>query len=252
MMYCLLRLEKWLLLTLMFGVWWPAQAVELAAYTEEWPPYSYAQGGEVKGISTDILREACALAKLECAVHLVPWARAYKTVQMIPNTVVYTTARKAEREKEFLWVGPLFPRTTWVYVRGSIAAKIGDFENLALHRVGVVRDEAAQADLIAAGIPLRAIKPQSSNAEVLRMLATDVVDAMVDTEIGMAWNLKNAALGSFSVVRKMKLADEGAYYFALNLKSDPVMARSLQTAVDQLRRSGKIDTIVRQYAGLLK
>ena len=227
-------------------------AVDLTAYTEEWPPYSYAQGGEVKGISTDILRDACALAKLECAFHLVPWARAYKTAKMTPNTVVYTTARKPEREQEFLWVGPLFPRATWVYVRGSIAPRIGDFESLAHHRVGVVRDEAAQSDLIAAGIPLSGITPQSSNAEVLRMLAADVVDAMVDTEIGMAWNLQNASLAPATVVRKMKLTDEGAYYFALNLATDPAMVRGLQTAVDKLRRSGKIDAIVRQYAMRIK
>ena len=113
-----------------------------------------------------------------------------------------------------------------------------------------MRDEAAQADLIAAGIPLRAIALQSSNAEVLRMLASGMVDAMVDTEIGMAWNLHSASLSPATVVRKMKLADDGAYYVALNLESDPALVRGLQTAVDKLRRSGKIDAIVRQYAAM--
>jgi polar amino acid transport system substrate-binding protein len=252
LMCALLRPKKWLFLSWMLSACWPVVAVDLTAYTEEWPPYSYAQGGEITGVSTDILREACALAKLECAFHLVPWARAYKTAKMTPNTVVYTTARKTAREKEFLWVGPLLPRTTWVYVRGGLAAKIGDFQSLAHHRVGVVRDEAAQADLVAAGIPLSAITPQSSNAEVLRMLGSDLVDAMVDTEIGMAWNLQSALLSPSTVVRKMKLTDEGAYYFALNLETDPAMVRGLQTAVDKLRRSGRIDAIVRQYAMRLK
>jgi polar amino acid transport system substrate-binding protein len=249
-MYSLPRLQTWVFLTWVLSACWPAYAADLTAYTEEWPPYSYAQGGEVKGISTDILREACALAKLDCAVQVVPWARAYKTAKLAPNTAVYTTARKAAREKEFLWVGPLLPRTTWVYVRGDMAAKIGDFQSLAQHRVGVVRDEAAQADLTAAGIPLSAIALQSSNAEVLRMLASGVVDAMVDTEIGMAWNLHSASLSPATVVRKMKLADDGAYYVALNLESDPALVRGLQTAVDKLRRSGKIDAIVRQYAAM--
>lgn len=224
-----------------------ALAAPLAAYTEEWPPYNYAEGKEVKGISTDILRAACEIAKLQCTFQVVPWARAYKTASHVPNTVVYTTARKPSREKEFLWVGPILPRTTWVYGKTTQAPFIRDFKDLAQIRVGVVREEAAQQDLEAVGVPVSAFSVQSSNADVLRMLTNGSVDVMVDTEVGMAWNMRNAGIAPSTVSKLMKLTDDGAYYFALNLNSDPALVKDLQAAIDKLRHDGKIDAIQRQY-----
>lgn len=224
-----------------------ALGADLAAYTEEWPPYNYSEGGEIKGIATDVLRAACAIAKLDCEIHMVPWARAYKTAGRTPNTAAYTTARKPSRELEFIWIGPILPRTTWVYVRQDLEKDIHDFTDLAQHPVGVVRDEAAAQDLIAAGIPQSALVQQSSNADVLRLLESKRVDAMVDTEVSMQWHLRQTALAAVAVSRRMKLSDEGAYYFALNLDSDPMLVTKLQSAVGTLRREGKIDAIARRY-----
>lgn len=229
-----------------------AFGADLTAFTEEWPPYNYSEGSEIKGIATDILRAACTIAKLDCEIHMVPWARAYKTASRTPNTVVYTTARKPSREQAFTWIGPILPRTTWVYVRPDLENDIHGFSDLAQHQVGVVRDEAAAQDLIAAGVPQSALVLQSSNADVLRMLASKSVDAMVDTEISMQWNLRQTALAPPAVFKHMKLSDEGAYYFALNLDSDPTLATKLQSAVNTLRRDGKIDAIARRYGATHK
>ena len=229
-----------------------AFGADLTGYTEEWPPYNYSEGGEIKGISTDVLRAACAIAKLDCDIHMVPWARAYKTAGRTPNTMVYTTARKPSREQEFIWIGPILPRTTWVYVRQDLEKDIHDFSDLAQRQVGVVRDEAAAQDLIAAGVPQSALVQQSSNADVLRLLESKRIDAMVDTEASMQWNLRQTALASVAVSKRMKLSDEGAYYFALNLDSDPALAIRLQDAIHKLRRDGKIDAIARRYGATSK
>ncbi|HEY9104203.1 substrate-binding periplasmic protein [Chitinimonas sp.] len=225
----------------------PAYAADLEAYTEEWPPYNYSQNGQVKGIATELLSAACEVARLDCEFNMVPWARAYATALAKPNTLVYTTARKPEREKDFLWVGPILPRTTWIFTRGNLAQKVADFKELAKHRVGAVRGEAAVRDLTAAGLPQTALVLDKSNAEVLKLLNGNMVDAMVDTEIGMAWNLRNARLPDSSVVKSLKLTDEGAYYFALNLKSDPAIVVRLQKALESLRSNGKIEALIRLY-----
>jgi polar amino acid transport system substrate-binding protein len=226
----------------------PLMAADLTAYTEEWPPYNYAERGEVKGIATDVLRAVCAEAKVSCEFHLVPWARALAMASNTPNTLVYTTARKPSREHEFLWVGPLLPRTTWIYGKKERAPTIKNFTDLAQHRVGVVRGEASVQDLVAAGVPETSMVVDSSNAAVLKLLSRDWVDAMVDTEIGMAWNVKLAQIPPADFVKLMKLADNGAYYFALNLKSDASLHDKLQRATDKLRKNGSIDRIVGNYA----
>lgn len=224
------------------------QAQTLTGYTEQWPPYNFEESGEVKGIASDVLRAVCADAKLTCKLNLVPWARAYKIVSNLPDTVLFTTARKASREKEFLWVGPLLPRSTWVYVKtapdkGGVANR-----EISQLRFGIVRDEAARQDLIQAGVPASAMIEDSSNAAVLRLLLADAVDAMVDTEVGMAWCLRSANLPSGAVTKASKLSEDGAYYFALNLQTDPAVVQRMQASLDKLRRSGRLDAITRQYS----
>ena len=226
-----------------------AQAVEVSAYTEEWPPYNYEHEGKVKGIATDILRATCVKAEVACEFALVPWARAYHMAQTRPGAVVYSTARKAAREAEFLWVGPILPRTTWIYGRPGLEKTVRTLSDLTTLRIGIVRGEASQQDLAAAGVPESALRLESTNDKVLRLLTTNLVDAMVDTEVGMAWNLRSAGLGAASVSRLLKLTDEGAYYYAFNLKTDPELIKKLQTALDKLRRDGHLDAIKREYAG---
>lgn len=221
-------------------------ATDLMAYTEEWPPYNYQEGSQIKGIASDLLRAACEVAQLHCSLQLVPWARAYKIVGTTPNTVLYTTARKPAREALFLWVGPILPRSTWVYTRSEHSA-LKDTRDLAGLRVGVVREEAAQADLLQGGVAAAAMVEESSNPAVLRMLLSDMVDAMVDTEAGMAWNLRSMGRPASSVSRQFKLSEDGAYYFALSLKTDPAKVRKLQAAVDKLKREGRLEAIVRNY-----
>lgn len=224
-----------------------AELPELKAFTVEWPPYSYAEQGQIKGISTDILRAACQEAALRCQVQLVPWARGYATALSQPNTLVYTTARKPEREALFSWVGPILPRTTWVWVRNEALKRQQGSRVLADYRYGVVRGEASISDLQAAGVLPTSITPDNSNTAVLKLLQNGWVDAMVDTEIGMAWSLKAPSHQNLDVSKLAKLSEEGAYYFALNTKSDPQLAEKLGAAVERLRRSGAIDEIVKHY-----
>ena len=224
-----------------------AEEKPLAVYTGEWVPYNYQEGREIKGLSTEILRAMCAEAKLECGINYLPWVRSYKTVQNTRNALLYTVARKPEREHEFLCIGPILPRANYVYARSSLDHLPTNAQELSSLRVGVVRGEASITDLERAGVSSQAIVVLPVNVDALRMMARGMIDAMVDTEIGMSWNLRNAGLAPGQVKRVMPLSDVGAYYFALNVDSDPALAQRLQAAVDRLQRSGRINAIVRAF-----
>ncbi len=129
---------------------------------------------------------------------------------------------------------PIMPRTTWVYIRTDQASRFPNFKRLTSARVGVVRNEASERDLISAGVPDSALVHASSNAELLKMSERDMIDAMVDTEVGMAWNLRTAGLKPSAFARAMRLSDEGAYYFAMNSDSDPALVHNLQVAIATL------------------
>lgn len=222
-----------------------AHAADLQAYTEDWPPYNFEENGTVRGISTDVLRAACGLAKLTCSVELVPWARAYKTAQTQPGTLAFTTARKPSREQEFAWVGPILPRATWIYVRANLAQTTP--LDLSTLRFGVVRGEAATQDLLDRGVPPANLLEHATNMDVIRLLQSGSIDAMVDTEVSMLWSLRKMGLGANTVRKSLKLTDEGAYYFALNPATDSRTVQRLQSALDKLHSSGRVNRVVRGY-----
>lgn len=221
---------------------------DLVAYTEEWAPYNFTQAGRIQGIATDFLREACELAALRCDIRMVPWARAYALAAKQPDTLVFSTARKPAREAQFIWLGPFLPRTTWLYARSNLSIVPNNFAGLSSFRVGVVRGEAAISDLLAAGLKRGAMVEVNTNAAVLKLLRADMVDVMVDTEVGMAWNLKQSGLPVDAVRRLFQLNERaGHYYYALNARSSPAKAARLQQAIEQLRDNGRLTAILQRY-----
>ncbi|MBV8125401.1 MAG: transporter substrate-binding domain-containing protein [Burkholderiaceae bacterium] len=219
----------------------------LTAYTEEWPPYNYLAHGQVTGISTEVLKAVCVEAGVVCGFELVPWVRAYKSAQHTANTLVYTTARRADREHDFIWIGPVLPRSTWVFLRDDLAAADRRNRDLSGLRFAVVRGEAAEADLLAAGVAEKNLAVEASNDSALRMVLHGYADAVVDTELGMRWNLKQMHVAPERLVPLFKLSEEGAYYFALNKQSDPRLAEQLQAALERLRKAGLIDKLSREF-----
>ena len=181
------------------------------------------------------------------SIRLVPWARAMAHVRREPNSLIYSTARRPDREKQFIWVGPLAPRVTWLWGRAGAEHLPREARDLPLYRFGVVRGEAAVQDLQAHGVPPSSLAQDASNAAVLKMLLSGWVDVVVDTELGMAWNLRLNQQPGTEVQRLFKLSDEGGFYYALNPDSDPARVHSLQAAFDKLRRSGQVDALMRPY-----
>ena len=225
----------------------PVSAADLRAYTEEWAPYNYMVGKEVKGISTDILRTMCQMAEVDCAIQLVPWSRAYKTVSENPNTLIYSIARTAQREKEFIWVGPILPRPMWIYGKPGLEASIHQIKDLTKAKIGIVRGDASLEELFTVGVPQSSILILNSHTDIMRMMKLGKINVVVNTEIGMEFDLKNSGLPSDAVIKLLKLSDGNSVYFGVNLRSDPALVERLQISVEKLKRERKFDAIVRSY-----
>jgi polar amino acid transport system substrate-binding protein len=225
-------------------------AQSLKAYTEEWPPYNFIEDNTLKGVSTDVLRLICQSSKISCDIELVPWVRAYKNVQETPNTLIYTISRIPEREKQFIWIGPILPRSMWVYARTEVAQKIHSIQDLAGLRIGAVRGEASLSELLEAGVPQTSIQIFNTNTDEMRMLKLGKIDVVANTEIGMQQNQKSFDIPANKVRKLLKLNDSSYLFFGMNLNSDPALVAKLQSGVDKLRNEGKINAIVQQYMKL--
>jgi len=231
----------------------PGPAPDIEAVTEDWPPYNFKEDGLVRGIATDLLRETCTLAQLRCRIELEPWERAKLETLARPATLLFTTARTPEREHQFIWIGPVAPRATWIFdlVRpGRAACQPADRAHPC--RYGVVRGDAAYEDLIAAGVPAENIELGIDTAQNFRKLLAGRIDAVTDNELSMRWLSLRVDHSATRVRRVALLSQRGAYYFALNPLTSPALVARLDGAFKALAARRRPEEIARHYAPELR
>jgi len=81
---------------------------KLTLYTEHWPPYQLVdQQGQLSGISVDKVKNTLESVQWPYEIKVLPWARAIKEVNSNGNSLIFSTARFAERENKFQWLARL-------------------------------------------------------------------------------------------------------------------------------------------------
>ena len=243
-----MKQPKWpyLLLSMLALAHSAAVAADLVAVTEEWPPYNFTSAARPTGIATDLLREMCADAHLSCDIQVMPWARAFGQAKTVPDTLVFTTARTPEREAQFLWIGPILPRVTWVFVKTDRSIHLQTLADLKHYKVGVVRDDAAVEDLLRY-LDASSLEYAASEEQNLKKLDAGRMDAVTGTEVGEAWLAKQMGYGKEFLRRELLLSDRGGYYFALNKNSSPLLFEKLQKSFAELQKQNRIEVIVKRY-----
>lgn len=84
-------------------------------YTENYPPFNYKdKNNKLTGITTDIVKEILKSMQNNDTIKLLPWARAYKSIQSKPNIILFSMTRTKKRENLFKWVGPI-ANNSWVF-----------------------------------------------------------------------------------------------------------------------------------------
>ena len=115
---------KWIFLACC--LWIPAISMAsdpIRLLTEDYPPFNMmGPGGQITGISTEIVREMFHRAGIAYTMELQPWSKAFNNTIMNENTCVFSTTRTASRESQFKWVGPLL-ENTWALYAGPASPK---------------------------------------------------------------------------------------------------------------------------------
>lgn len=226
-----------------------ARAVDIAAFTEELPPLNYAAGNQVRGFSSELLKQMAKSAGLKISHEIMPWARAYRHVLETPDTLLYTAVRTTEREPLFYWVGPISQRRVLMYRladRSDIV--IRKESDLLQYRNGAMFESAAARKLAAMGMqPELALDIGRSDEINLKKLLHGRTDLVAMLDWGMAWQLKQAGRPAHLVKSAWVLDDGNQYWFALNRQSSPDKIRKLQAALDKLQANGSVARLRKQY-----
>lgn len=243
-----MRLIKILLLALL-PLAQPANASDLAAYTEELPPLNFQDGAQVGGFATELLQLVAQQAGYRVDIQLQPWARAYRTVMEGPDRLIYSITRTPEREPLFYWVGPISPRQIKLYRLSSRNdIQIADEQDLLRYSHGAMFESAAAKKLAGLGLqPGKGLDLGASDEVTLKKLMLGRTDMVAMLDWAMAWQLKEQHIDPRRVRPVWLLDGSSQYWFALNRDTPLHKVKRLQAALNQISTDGRLQKLRQKY-----
>lgn len=222
-------------------------AQELNVYTTDEPPLSYEKNGDVKGISTDIVKELMTRTKSSGSIQLLPWARAYKTAQQSRNSVVFTMARNKTREAFFHWLGPIVKKKWVLYSLHTHPLIINDLHDIKTTTVGTIRHDARATYLKEKG--LEGIYELDDHNIALNMLVRGRIDlwASSDFEGPSIISANGYELSDFKVAYVIKTIES---YIGISKYTPASIVKDWQNAFWDIQNEGFLEEIAKKWTAI--
>jgi len=113
--------------------------------TENYKPFNYLEGTELKGLAADLLREICTSLSIPFKVDVLPWEQGYQLALTKSNAVLFSTVLNTNRKSLFKWAGPI-ASIDWVFYAASPSSiSLTSLEDgKSAPRIGVLKDYASE------------------------------------------------------------------------------------------------------------
>jgi polar amino acid transport system substrate-binding protein len=114
---------------------------ELRLLTEEFPPITFTEHGQARGMGVEIVQEIQRRQGSKFLIEFMPWARAFREAKGAGEVALFSMARTPEREKQFKWVGPIVTFYSSLYAPAQDGLRLRSLDDAKrASAVLVVRD----------------------------------------------------------------------------------------------------------------
>jgi polar amino acid transport system substrate-binding protein len=222
-------------------------ATALVLLTEENPPFSFIEKDKLQGSATEIVREMVARVGVPATFEVLAWDVAYVKAQGQKDTCLFATARFENRERLFLWVGPIGASPWAVYGRSDFMLPIRSVKDLAPYKIGTVQRDAKNEFLRDNAVnDLRAVRADAQNPPRL-LLPRDhpehidlwITDLYAGREVARKANVTG--------LKVVFVANEQPLYLACNPQTDRKVVKALADALDGMKADGTLSRITAGY-----
>ncbi|MFN4207451.1 MAG: substrate-binding periplasmic protein [Agrobacterium albertimagni] len=132
----------------------PVAAADVIHFTtEDYPPYNFRVGSEIRGAGYDQVLLMMKDINVRYTIEMMPWARAIALAESEPMHCVFTTAHIPERDTRFKWVEPVAVGRNFMVSHKNSGIKVADIEEAKRHIVGTQRNDYTQTLLENEGFP---------------------------------------------------------------------------------------------------
>lgn len=222
----------------------PAMA-ELQLLTEEAPPTSFMQDGELRGMAVEIVQALIERTGDAAQMQILPWTRGYQLAQQRANTAIFSTVRTPEREAKFQWVGPILQGTTSFYSLKSRNLHFASLEEAAASGpLAVPKQWYTYETLSARGF--KNLYGVSSSKSMVTMLKHGRVKLIATEDLTLKDELASGGLRPDQVQAHLPFM-RSAYYIAFSRQTDAAVIARWQRALAEMRQDGSFAAIFRRW-----
>jgi polar amino acid transport system substrate-binding protein len=219
-------------------------ATDLRVMTTPFPPYVIYDEDthRAHGPAVEVIEQICQSSGMNCQILVKPWARAYAIALEHPNTLIFSIARRPDRELQFKWIGTVAPYQVRLFsVVGSGVPVVENWRELSAFGVaGQLRDVKAQY-LEKAGFEVEMVP---SAETTIRMLFANRAKLVAGDALSLPYRVRMLEEDSkrLQVVAIIPELSTDLYLAASLSTADRVVAQ-MRAALEDLKSDGSYDRI---------
>jgi polar amino acid transport system substrate-binding protein len=159
----------------------------------DYPPYQYKEGGEVKGLSSTVVKKAFNDAGISYTIKFMSWARAYQTALSTPNVFIYSIARTPSRESLFKWGGRILEsKNCFISLQDRGDIVINNFDQVQNYTIGAVRGDLITSMLEDEKLDIN-LDYVATDLQNIKKLHSERVDLIVASKAAAVYMSKQAS-----------------------------------------------------------
>lgn len=218
----------------------------LKFYTEDNAPINYqginGPAGIIVAAVNAILSEIGAdtsMAKIE----VLPWARAYQTLKLKKNTVLFSVTKTEQRADQFKWVGPIYRSNIILLGQKENFPEPKPVASLLKLRVCAVKNDVAAQLWELYSPETETLNLVSHPNQCAKMLSLGRIDLWATGKDTARWHMQNNNfdVNLFTEVSQLK---ESFRYIAFSKDIDDDVIDGFQKSLNYLQLSGEFKQII--------
>jgi len=229
-----------------------ATNAELRIVTEELPPYNMTQGGQITGLSTEVVQAVLKELGLQAQIKSMPWARAYDIALNEENVLIYSITRTPQREKLFKWVGVIAPTHWALFSRPGRNLGVKQLDDARKFQIATVNEDAGEQYLVGKGFVLGKNLQSSNKYEFnYEKLKLGRVDLWISNELNALYLTRQAGddpeTNLVRVLSLPDLANDDGLNMAFSSKTPDATVERFRKGLETIRRNGTYDAIKKKW-----
>ncbi len=170
---------------------------QITVVTEHFPPYQVVEQGQpLSGLAVEFVQALLTETNTQADIQAYPWARAYKMAQYLPNTLIFSITRTAERENLFHWVGAFNHISDGLWVlKSDKNIQVSTLEDAKKYTVVVPRNDNTHNYLLKNGFKERRnLHVVNTREQAVKMLFNHRVDLLMSSQLLLEDRVKSLKL----------------------------------------------------------